>query len=247
MPQSEYEVTFPDGHVQKFTGPSGMSQQDQQMRAIQERSFGEGRIPTTWFGGASKALGEDKATTQALISGVGYATGQPEIVAAAPAAARGIQYLTQRATGQNPSAPSASQIGGDIVVGAAQAYGGKVVDALKAGAASTVAHQSPLTGQWVRGIAGHGVMPWAVRTAGEAANAVANSPIGRFVQATQPRYLATGVGGGAALGISAAAPLLAQMKELMSSGKSAYSAAMEVSQGDSAKAQALLGAWARTR
>ncbi len=122
-----YSVTFPDGHVQSFDGPKDMTDSEVMARALQERGVAEGRIQTTWFGGAGKALGEDSKTTGALMTGAGMLTGTAPVVAAAPLVSRWIQYATQKMTGQNPETPS---IGEQAVLGAtglAGAYGPKVL------------------------------------------------------------------------------------------------------------------------
>lgn len=122
-----YTVTFPDGHAQDFTGPAGMSDIDAFNRATQERAFAEGKIPTTWLGGAAKTLGEDKATTSALIGGAGMLTGVAPVVAAAPLAAEGLKYATQKMTGQKPATPSVADLATDVGSGVAAAYGPALV------------------------------------------------------------------------------------------------------------------------
>ncbi len=116
MPQSPYTVTFPDGKSVSFTGPDSMSDLDVQTRAIQERGFKDGQIPTSWLSGAAKQLGTEKGTTGAAITGLGLLAGGPVgagIVAGAPLAAEAIKYGT---TGE---APSTADLATDAAMGAA--------------------------------------------------------------------------------------------------------------------------------
>lgn len=157
-----YDVTFPDGYVQTFQGPATLSDDDARIRAVQERSIAEGRIPTTWWKGAGKHLGEDPATTGALITAggmgaqvagaalapvtagasLGLIPAGQAMMAAAPLGAHLTQYATQAATGQNPDAPSPVSLVRDAAVGAAGAYGPQVAGK----AAGLVAEHLPTAG-----------------------------------------------------------------------------------------------------
>ncbi len=171
-----YSVKFQDGHTQEFTGPANMTDTDAYERALQERAFSAGKIPTTFRGGAAKALGEDPVTTGALIGGAGMLTGTAPLVAAAPLAARGIQYATQKMTGQEPAAPSPIELAMLAGEGAVLGYGpAMIANAGRGLATSTVPHISPISGKFVPGVKGPGVGAWAGRTAGEAGNAVAKA------------------------------------------------------------------------
>ncbi len=170
---ADYEVTFPDGHVEKFNGPTGMSQLDQQNRAIQERGVAEGKIPTTFWGGVVKGGGAG-SVVEPVVQAAGTVTGNPAIIAAAPLAKRTADYAAQTLMGQHPDMPSAGDIASDVAVGAVTGYGPSVASkALKGLAGTTVAHVSPVSGSFVKGATGHGILPWAVRTAGEGAQALA--------------------------------------------------------------------------
>lgn len=253
----KYTIKFPDGHVQQFSGPD-MKDEDVWTRAVQERAIDEGRIPTTWWGGAAKALGEDPQTTRALISGVGYATGQPEIVAAAPLAARGIQYATQRATGQNPATPAPQELGLLAAEGAITGYGpGVAAKGARTLAEKTVAHQLP-NGQWVAGVKGAGVMPWAVRTAGELSGGIADKvemvtpqAVGQTVRELLP-VAATA----AAIGLSNSGennpggnPVedLKLLDAAVARGAGPATAAREIAQGDAKRFSTLMTLYMRSR
>lgn len=243
-----YEVKLPDGSVERFAGPE-MSDADAYQHAVQVQAFRNGQIPSTWWGGFGKALGEDKPTTQALLSGAALATGAPAALAAVPLAARAIEYGTKKVTGQNPDLPSKSEVATDVGTGLVSAYGpGLISSATKGLAGATVAHQSPITGQWVKGVSGGGILPWAARTAGEAANAVMESPAGRLLTASQPGYLATGVGGAAGTaGAAATAEVIGKMRELVNAGDSPYTAAKKLAGGDQTQLQSLLSLWMRAK
>lgn len=150
MPQTPYTVTFPDGNTVSFSGPDSMSDLDVQTRAIQERGFKDGKIPTSWLSGAAKQLGTEKGTTGAAITGLGIMAGGPigaAVVAGAPLAAEAIKYGT---TGEKPSTadlatdaamgaltltPAAfAKVGGTIASEVANTTGGTLPQALaKAG------------------------------------------------------------------------------------------------------------------
>jgi hypothetical protein len=176
---ADYTVKFPDGTEQKLTGlPANMSDADIYRKAVQEKGVAEGRIQTTFAGGAAKALGEDPVTTGALIGGAGVLTGGvapaagAAITASAPLAARLTQFLTQKHTGQNPEPPSGLELGALGALGVAGSYGPEAVTGALSGlAGKTVAHQLPATGQWVPGLKGSGVIPWAIREGSQAAAA----------------------------------------------------------------------------
>lgn len=170
-----YSVKFPDGVVQEFEGPAGMSELDAYQRAKQERDVGSGKIQTTFTGGALKALGKDPRTTQALMTGIGLIPGLEPIAAAAPIASRLAQYGTEKATGETPEELNGLDIAERIGEGALAGYGpSKVSNAAEALAKSTVAHQLP-SGQWVKGITGHGILPWAAREGAQAADYMAKN------------------------------------------------------------------------
>ncbi len=83
MPQQTYKVTFPDGHVQAFSGPTGMSDVDAQNRAIQERAFAEDKIPSSYWKGVQQSAGDTIAAGSGKIgtavSLAGGLAGQPAI------------------------------------------------------------------------------------------------------------------------------------------------------------------------
>jgi hypothetical protein len=142
--------------------------------------------------------------------------------------------------------PSLSSAIPDAVIGAAQAYGPQVAAKwLGAFAKTTVPHTSPITGQFVPGVKGSGIMPWAARTAGEVANEVSGavekaSPetIGRAVAsvATDAKTTATLV----RYGVSKED--FGLMKDAISNGFSPYGAAKSVA-SNPAQLQKLLSAW----
>lgn len=125
--QTPYTVKFPDGHVQKFQGPKDMSDTDVFARAMQERSIAEGKVQTSWLGGALKQMGQEKAANAALIGGAGMLTGVAPVVALAPLAATWIDYATKKLTGEKPETPSAVEQVLDVAGGMAGAYGGKLL------------------------------------------------------------------------------------------------------------------------
>jgi hypothetical protein len=110
MPQKPYHVTFPDGYVQDFSGPEGMSDPEAVDRAIQERKVKEGTIQTTWFGGATKQASQEPGITTPLIGAAGTlaaTVGAPAAVASgaammAPVAARWLKYASQKYFGDKP-------------------------------------------------------------------------------------------------------------------------------------------------
>lgn len=180
MPQQRltYAVKFPDGFTQEFSGPPDMSDADAYQRAVQERSVKEGRIKTTFAGGAAKALGEDPTTTGALIGGAGMLTGLAPLVAAAPLAAKGIEYATKSVTGQHPETPSLPEVGMLGAEGLAAGYGPQMLSNAAGGIAEATSR-----------LKGSGVVPWAIREAGQM-----SKDIRPGLQAITPQSVSSTVG-----------------------------------------------------
>lgn len=179
MPSQTYSVKFPDGHVEKFTGPDSMSDVDVQNRAIQERAFAEGHIPTTFFQGAKQSAGETIADNSGKIgTAVSLAGGlawQPEVVAAGPLVGRATKAVGETISGRPVTPTSASELAVLGAEGVAAAYGPEMIaKGVRGLSASTVPHQLP-SGQWVQGLKGTGVVPWAVRTGAESVQPVAGA------------------------------------------------------------------------
>lgn len=121
-PLAIYPVTFPDGYEAEVEMPEGVEPSVVFAKALQDRSVKEGRIQTTWLGGASKQMGQEKAANTALMTGVGLATGGVggvALTALSPLASTWIDYATKANTGENPEKPSAMQQGVDLAGGAA--------------------------------------------------------------------------------------------------------------------------------
>jgi hypothetical protein len=182
----EITVTFPDGHKQTFTGPANLSDTEAYVRAVQERGVQEGRIQTTFAGGAAKALGKDRSTIEALVSAAAVAAGAltggtaaPPIVAAAPLVSRGVEYATDKLTGGNPSV-SVPDVAVDAVRGAVTGYGpGAVAKGAKAVAGAV--SRLPVAG----------LPSWAVR---ESAPALA-APAAAVGGALDPAAVSRNAGG----------------------------------------------------
>lgn len=147
MPRQTYAVTFPDGHVQHFDGPTGMSDADLIQRAKQERGVAGGDIATSFSGGATRHLLEDEPeTVNALLGGLATATGAgAPLVAGIPAATSGLRHLSQFLATGKTDAPTLEGAIGDVVEGGVMGYGGSAlaagarkVGALKAAAGSVV-------------------------------------------------------------------------------------------------------------
>ncbi len=93
-----------------------MSDLEVQTRAIQERGFKEGKIPTNFWSAAAKTAAADKSLTGAAMTGAGLLVGGPVgagIVAASPLAAEGVKSAV---TGE---APSTADVATDAAMGAA--------------------------------------------------------------------------------------------------------------------------------
>lgn len=184
--QVPYTVKFPDGYVQTFTGPDDMSDTDAFARATQERAIASGKIPTTGMAGWFQQMGQEKDANTALLTAGGMLAGGPLGAAAvtlAPLASDWLDYATKAHAGKDAVAPSAIRQGADVLQGAATAYGPKLLmGGLGKFAESTVPHYSQLRGGWVPGMKGSGTIPWAIRTAGEAANALEQGPVGQAIE-----------------------------------------------------------------
>lgn len=131
MPLTTYSVKFPDGHVQAFSGPDTMSDVDVQNRAIQERAFAEDKIPSSFYQGAKKSIGETVAdnagaigTTVSLAGGL---AGQPAVVAAGPMVGRSVKAMGEKIAGRDVTPTSASELGMLGLEGAAAGYGPSLV------------------------------------------------------------------------------------------------------------------------
>lgn len=175
MPVSltDYDVTTPDGTAVKFRGPSDMSDDQVKLRAQQEAAFKTGKIPTTFTQGAAGSIADDSKNVGTVVGLGGALAGQPEVVAAAPLIGRAVKAGAEYVAGRPVTPPDIGELAGLAAQGAVAGYGPQVAGKLLQGfAGSTVAHQLP-NGSWVKGASGSGVLPWAVRTAGEVAGKVA--------------------------------------------------------------------------
>lgn len=243
---TDFDVTAPDGSTITFRGPSSMSDEQVRMRAAQEWAFKTGKIPTTYGGGVKQSVGEtlaDQSKPIAAAAGLtGVVTGQPELVAAAPLAGRAVQAAGEYIAGRPITPTSASEIATLAGEGAIAGYGPQVAaKSLEWAAARTVPHQLP-SGQWVKGIKGEGVMPWAVRTAGEAASAVADKLHGASKGlAAMPSAVALSQSGEA---------LKADLQTLMTaveSGTSPAQAAAKIAKGNPRRFGQLMTAYVQAR
>ncbi len=193
MPQTTYSVKFPDGHVQQFSGPDSMSDVDVQNRAIQERSFAEDKIPSTFYQGAKKSVGETIADQSGKIgtavSLAGGLAGQPEIVAAGPLVGRAVKAGGEALAGRDITPTSASELGMLGVEGAAAAYGPALAGKALKGLSTVTAPHQLADGRWVVGLKGSGVLPWAGRTIGEAAGVA-----GEAVEQATPKAIGAAFG-----------------------------------------------------
>lgn len=182
MPQQSYTVTFPDGYKSTFQAERGMSDEDLVARAKQERDISAGRIQTTKAGGFTKALGEDQQTTGALLNAVGMVPGLTPLSMLSAPIARGIQYGTQKLTGQNPQAPDTAELlglAGKTAVGMVPLAAN---NAAQGAAARVLAHQVPNAAmqggkQWVSTLDG-GPLAWGIREGASAAGQAA----GKYLQ-----------------------------------------------------------------
>lgn len=210
---TDYEVPSPDGGVIKFRGPSDMSDDAVRLRANQEHAIQSGQIPTTFTQGAAGSIADDSKDIGSVLGLAGALTGQPEVVAAAPLVGRGVKAIAERVAGRPVTPTDIGELGGLAAEGAVAGYGPQVAGkALEGLAGSTVAHQLP-SGQWVKGVTGHGFWPWAIRTAGEVAGSVA------------PAVKAPAAKVGFAAALSAA-------QSAMERGTPPSKAALDASQGD---------------
>lgn len=238
-----YTVTFPDGHEQKFSGPADMTDEAVYQRAQQERSFSDGKIPTTFAGGAAKELGNDPDTMSALIAGAGLATGGvapaagTAMMAAAPTLARGLKYATQKMTGQEPTPISMTDIAKSVAAPIAAYAPGAIAASGKAleGAVSRL----PVAG----------LPSWAVKESAPAVEGVANA-IGKVAPPSMMQTISdvgSKVGDLATSGASAAARAgtgvtpddLALLKGLLDNGMNRQAAIRIISQGDPTMATTL--------
>lgn len=123
MPTIEtFTVGFPDGESIQVQGPSTLSDSQVFDLALQERGMKEGRIQTSWLGGASKQMGQEKVANTAIGAATGAAVGGPVgmvIGAASPLASTWLDYATKKFTGENPELPSKTTQAVDVVSGAA--------------------------------------------------------------------------------------------------------------------------------
>lgn len=182
MPNTQYSVKFPDGHVQTFNGPDSMSDVDVQNRAIQERSFAEDKIPSTFYQGAKQSVGDtlaaDSGKVGTAVSLAGALAGQPAIVAAGPLVGRAVKAGGESMAGRTVTPTSASELGTLGAEGVVSAYGPAVVASGLRGFA-----------QAAPAIRGHGLMPWAVKTAGQAA-----APVAEAVESATPQTIGSAFG-----------------------------------------------------
>lgn len=123
MPTIEtFTVGFPDGESIQVQGPSRLSDSQVFDLAMQERGVKEGRIQTSWLGGAAKQMGQEKVANTAIGAATGAAVGGPVgmvIGAASPLASTWLDYATKKFTGENPELPSKTTQAVDLVSGAA--------------------------------------------------------------------------------------------------------------------------------
>lgn len=243
--QIPYTVKFPEGDSVTFTAPSDMSDLDVYTRAVQERAIKKGQIPTTFAGGAAPEAAD--ALTNAALTGAGYATGQPGLVAAGPLAGRGARAAAQKVAGQEVSPTNTAEmltLGGE---GALQGFGpGLVADAVSGIAARTLPRQLA-NGSWIAGLRGHGVVPWAIREGSDAASQIAE----KYIRPISPQAIGetvSEVGGDAVNAIrrvmaGVTKDDLALLRAQIGKGMNARTAARIVSGNDPQKASALLQAF----
>lgn len=245
LPLTDYEVTTPDGQTVKFRGPSTMTDDQVKMRAQQESAFQRGAIPTTYGGGVQQSVGDTIASHAGalggVVGGVGVLTAQPEIVAAAPLVGRGIQAGGE-ALAHRPLTPtSLPEVGQLAAEGAIAGYGPQVVaKGLEGLAAKTVPHI--VNGRWVPGVKGSGVLPWAVRSAGELSSDAAN-----LLHAGSKAVAAVPTAMGIAQNADALAADLKTMTEAVKNGRSPSYVALSLSANDPAKFSALMTAYLQSR
>jgi hypothetical protein len=244
MPKAvPYTVTFPDGHEQKFMGDDAMTDEQVYQRAQQERAFSDGKISTTFAGGAAKELGNDTETTAALMTGAGLLTGGAApivgtaMMAAAPTVARGLKYATEKMSGQEPTPISITDIM-KSVAGPALAYGpGAIMNSGKAleGAVSRL----PVAG----------LPSWAVKESAPIVEGAANA-VGKVAPQSMMKTigdvgskvgdLATSAAGATArAGTGVSADDLRLLHGLIDNGMNRQAAIKIISQGDPQAAQTL--------
>lgn len=182
-----HRAQAPDGSIIEFLGPPDMTDDQVLQRAQQEYAVKTGAIPTTYRGGVQQSAGDTLAahgSDLGMALGLGGAvTGQPEITAAAPMVGRAIKAGGQYLAGRKVDVPSTSELAVLAGEGALAGYGPRVLENF---AQTTVAHPSSITGNYVKGVSGSGVTDWMARTAGEAAHAVAKSPMARSALVALP-------------------------------------------------------------
>lgn len=243
--QIPYTVKFPEGDSVSFTAPADMSDGDVYQRAVQERKIKSGQIPTTFMAGAAPEGAQ--ALTQAGMSGAGYLTGNPSLVAAAPLAGRGARALAEKVTGQDVTPTSAAELGTLWAEGIVSGYGPSVVSNIASGLAARTVPRQLANGTWIPGLKGHGILPWAVREGADAASNVAE----RFVRPVSPQ--ATGETAGEVADMAANAIKrtrlgvssddLKLLRDQVATGMRLSTAAKIIAGKDASKAQALMRAF----
>lgn len=185
-----WTVKAPDGTPVSFVGPTNMTDEQVIQRARQEYAIKTGSIPTTEGAGQIQSIGDTLAAHGSdlgtAVGLTGAVTANPLLTAASPAIGRAIKASGQYIAGRKVDAPTGPEVAALAGEGALAGYGPVMAEKF---AASTVPHVSSISGNYVRGMAGSGFWPWAVRSAGEAAHAAAQSPLARSAAVVMPAEL----------------------------------------------------------
>lgn len=262
MPQIPYTVKLPDGSTVQFKGPDSMSDQEVYTRALQERKFQTGEITTSPTTAAARTLASDPTMThdlpEAAIAGAGAIAGQPEVVAAAPAAADTFNRWIRQKFGQ-PVEPlttrSLIEAGvKDAVKGAAMAYGPALIESGANNLAANIARVRPkgVTGAVVKS-ATETLAPGVAKVAGAMTPESIASTVGEVGDAA-----ATGARAAAAGTVRAAATASARLKGassgdldlmrgMVEKGWAPGTAARIISNGNKDAGKILLDWWAKVK
>lgn len=239
-----YTITFPDGYVQKFSGVE-MNDTDAFARATQERAMTEGRVQTTWFGGAAKQMGTEKAANSALLTAgapIAVAAGLPTgvvtgAVALAPLAATWLNYATKRFTGEKPDKPSLSEQAVDVGVGAVSAFG-----------PGLVGQTGRVIGQEVSRLPGTSVPQAAARIVARGAPEVsdaANMLTPKAIVSTLKEAVEALKQAGTRVSSGTSADEVNLMRESVKKGMAPITAARIIASGSATKANALMKLYLR--
>lgn len=228
--QIPYRVTFPDGHVQTFTGPSWMTDVQVYGRAVQERKFTEGSIPTTFAAGAAPEAAQ--ALTTAGLSAAGYASGQPAIVGLAPGAGRLARAAAEKLTGQDVTPTSTAEVATLAAQGLIPAAAPSIVSGIAGPVAQAV---SKLPVSTLPQALARGAVP-AVQAVATEAEAISPQAVGGIISSLINAAHRTGAR--VIAGISTDDLML--LRESIAKGMAPRVAAKVVSGGDPTKAASLL-------